>query len=449
MEARDQRALLKNEIAERGLSSLSLSLNVPGFPKSNSTVKAFFRSCLRDLKYTLKANCIDIKADEAIEDCDRTGDFFIVPCFTLQLSLKEIKQICEDFEEKHPLGRFIDVDMNDRQGNSVSSGKSKLCFFCREKPAIECRREKTHDFDALRSYMFSEMEIYCRKQKEELVGKKISSLALKAILAEISLTPKPGLVDKFSCGSHADMNYQTFLDSTAAIAPFFGELIHEGFIFTRDDLTRALPVIRNIGLRMEASMYKATENVNTQKGIIFLLGLSLFACGKLFSQNDYFAIEEFRAIIKSICKDLVSKELGDLTHPAKSHGENIFLKYGYSGARGEAESGFSRIFDYGLPQLIDSAEFTDEAMIKCLLALAANNDDTNILYRSNPEVLNRFKGFCDKALKNFNEANYSEVIDFCKNENISPGGSADLLAVTIFVWLMINFDQQTGLTHIF
>jgi len=69
--------------------------------------------------------------------------------------------------------------------------------------------------------------------------------------------------------------------------------------------------------------------------------------------------------------------------------------------------------------------------------------------RSNPEVLNRFKGFCDKALKNFNEANYSEVIDFCKNENISPGGSADLLAVTIFVWLMINFDQQTGFTHIF
>ena len=115
MEARDQRALLKNEIAERGLSSLSLSLNVPGFPKSNSTTNAFFRSCLRDLKYTLKANCIDIKADEAIEDCDRTGDFFIVPCLALHINLKGIKQICEDFEENHPMGRFIDVDLNDQQ----------------------------------------------------------------------------------------------------------------------------------------------------------------------------------------------------------------------------------------------------------------------------------------------------------------------------------------------
>jgi holo-ACP synthase/triphosphoribosyl-dephospho-CoA synthase len=449
LEARDQRAFLKTQIANRCLACLSLSLNVPGFPKSNSTTNAFFRSCLHDLKYTLKANCIDINADEAIEDCDMAGDIFIVPCTTVHLSLTEIKQICEDFEGSHPLGRFIDVDLNDQQGNSISSGKSKLCFFCLEKPAIECRREKTHDFDALRSFMFSEMAIYCQSQREELISNKISSLAVKAILSEISLTPKPGLVDKFNCGSHGDMNYQTFMDSTAAISPFFRELIHEGFVFSTDDLTKALPVIRNIGLHMEAAMYEATHHVNTQKGIIFLMGLSLFACGRMFSQNDHFEMEEFLAIIKSICKDLVSKELGGLTHPAKSHGENMFLKYGYTGARGEAESGFRTVFDYGLPQLIVTLDLTDEAMTKCLLALAVNNNDTNILYRSNPEVLARFKGLCDTALKNFNDANYSEVIDFCTGENISPGGSADLLAVTIFVWLMINFDQQTGLTHIF
>jgi len=449
LEARNNRALLKNEIAIKGLCSLSLSLNVPGFPKSNATVKAFFISCLRDLKYILEANCIDINVDEAIEDCDMAGDFFIVPFTIVHLSLTEIKQICEDLEENHPLGRFIDVDLNDKQGNSVSSGKSKICFFCREKPAIECRRENVHDFDALRTYMFSEMAIYCRKQKEELISKKISSLALKAILAEIALTPKPGLVDKFSYGSHSDMNYQTFMDSTAAISPFFGELIHEGFNFNKDDLTRALPVIRNIGIRMEAAMYEATHNINTQKGIIFLMGLSLFACGRLFRLSDHFDKDEFRDIIKNICKDLIKKELAGLTYPVKSHGENIFLKYGYTGARGEAESGFRTVFEYGLPKLMDTHELNDEALTKCLLALAANNDDTNILYRSNPEVLKRFKELCDTALKDFNEANYSAVTDFCRVENISPGGSADLLVVSVFVCLMINFDQQTGFTHLF
>lgn len=420
------------------MPSLSLSLNVPGFPKSNSTTNAFFSYCLRELKFTLKARRIEINEKEAIESCDAAGDFFLVPCSTVNFSLTEIKQICEDFENYHPLGRFIDADLNDSEGNSVSSGKSKLCFFCLERPAIECRRQNAHDFEELRSFMFPKMAAYCLKQKEELIIKKLSLLAQRAILSEISLTPKPGLVDKFSCGSHADMNYQTFLDSTAAISHWFGELVREGFYFQNDDLSKALPVIRNIGLRMESAMYEATRNVNTQKGIIFLMGLSLFACGKQFSRNDRFETEEFRLIIRSICKYLVEKELGNINLSAKSHGEDTFLKYGFSGARGEAESGFATIFDFGLPQLAEVADLNNEAMIKCFLAIAANNDDTNILFRSGPEVLNTFRDLCQIALENYNDANYSAVIDFCRNENISPGGSADLLAVTIFVWSVMR-----------
>jgi len=415
---------------------LSVSLNVPGFPKSNSTTKAFFRYCLNDLKYALIAHRIEIVEEEMVEGCDMAGDFFIVPCSTIILSLTEIKQICEDFEGNHPLGRFIDADLNDQQGNSVSSGKSKLCFFCHQRPAIECRRENAHDFEELRSFMFTKMAAYCLKQKEELMIKKLSSLAQQALLAEISLTPKPGLVDKFSSGRHADMNYQTFIDSTSAISPWFGELVRAGFAFQEDDYIKALPIIRNIGLRMEAAMFEATRKVNTQKGIIFLMGLSLFACGKLFSRNDQFVVEEFRSIIRSICKDIVKKELVGNTQSVKSHGEDIFQRFGFGGARGEAESGFRMVFEYGLPQLIDVAELNDEVMIKSFLAIAANNNDTNILFRSNPEVLDGFKELCRDALENFNDANYSAVIDFCRNENISPGGSADLLAVTIFVWFV-------------
>jgi triphosphoribosyl-dephospho-CoA synthetase len=197
---------------------------------------------------------------------------------------------------------------------------------------------------------------------------------------------------------------------------------------------------------MEAAMYEATRNVNTQKGIIFLMGLSLFAFGKLYSQNNRFEVEEFRAIIRNICKDLVKKELGSIIHSGKSHGEKIFLKYGFSGARGEAESGFRMVFDFGLPQLTGVADLNDEVMTKCFLSIAANNADTNILFRSNPVVLSGFKKLCDSALENFNDINYSAVIDFCRNENISPGGSADLLVVTIFVWLVINADREQNLT---
>jgi len=399
-------------------------------------VKAFFSHCLHDLKYHLKAHLIDIHHEEAIEKCDAAGDFFIAACSKEVKTLPELKQICEDFEINHPLGRFIDVDLNDEQGNTVSSGKSKLCFFCQEKPAIECRRENTHDPETLRSFMFSKMDEYCRQQREATIIKHLSSLGMKALLYEISLSPKPGLVDKFSNGSHTDMDYQTFIDSSSAIFPWFEELVRAGFSFHDNDLTKALPIIRNIGLRMESAMYEATGNINTQKGIIFLMGLSLFACGKLFSQNDHFNAEEFRSLVRSICQDMVMNELSSSSHSEKSHGEDIFHKHGFSGARGEAESGFQMVFDYGLPQLTGVSELNDEVMIKCFLAISSKNADTNILFRRGPGVLSDFQELCKKALDNFSGENYSAVIDFCKRENISPGGSADLLAVTIFVWLI-------------
>ncbi|BBE19173.1 2-(5''-triphosphoribosyl)-3'-dephosphocoenzyme-A synthase [Aquipluma nitroreducens] len=426
------------------MPSLSLSLNVPGFPKSNSTVGSFFRSCLRDLKNTFVAHRIDIHEKEAIEICDTAGDFYLIPFSIDDFGLNEIKQICEDFEENHPLGRFVDVDLNDQQGNTVSSGKSKLCFFCREKPAIECRRENAHSFDELRTFMFSEMAVFLGCQRKKQIIKKLASLAQQAILAEIALTPKPGLVDRHSSGSHSDMNYQMFVDSTEAISFGFDELVREGFAFQNDDLTKALPRLRDIGLQMESAMFEATGNVNTQKGVIFLMGLSLFACGKLFSQSDRFQVGEFRNIIRGICKDMVRNEMGNPS--GKSHGEKVFLKYGFSGARGEAESGFATVFDFGLPEIIQEKQLNDESMTKCLLAIAANNNDTNILFRSNTEVLNRFKNLCRIALDDFNPANYDALADVCKQENISPGGSADLLAVTTFVWSVIQADKQKHFT---
>lgn len=448
LEARDKRALLKHDIARKGLFSLSLSLNIPGFPKSNPTSRAFFKHCLREFRYTLRAHQVGIADSQAQEWCDAAGDFFMVPCSTGPLDVWAIKQVCEEFEQNHPLGRFIDADLNDQNGDSVSSGKSKRCFFCLERPAIECRREKIHEVEELREFMFPQMESYCHQQQQADTIKTLTSLAIKAVLYEISLTPKPGLVDKISNGSHTDMTYRTFIDSIAAISPWFTELVRQGLSYHDSDMTKVLPLVRNVGLRMETAMFEATRNVNTQKGIIFLLGLSLFACGKLFRQSTQFNVDEFRDIIRDICRDLVKKELVDIPRSSKSHGEDIFLKYGNGGARAEAEGGFGMVFKYGLPQLSGIDDLTDQACRRCFLAIAANNDDTNILHRSNPNVLNQFKALCKVALQDSTDASYSAVIDYCKKENISPGGSADLLALTIFVWSVIQADEQQRFTNL-
>ncbi len=429
---------LKKLLAEKGLPCLSFNLNIPGFPKSNTTAKSFFRLCLTELKYHLKSHLIEIRVKETVEICDSAGDFFLAPFSEGRLSLPEIKQICEDFEENHLLGRFLDVDLNDNQGNIISSGKSKLCFFCKVQPAIECRRLNSHDQEEVRKYMFEQMAEYCRIRKESQFAKRLSSFAFRAILSEISLTPKPGLVDKFSHGSHTDMDFQTFINSSAAISGWFEELFNAGLNYTNDDLTKALPVIRNIGLQMESEMFRVTNQVNTQKGIIFLVGLSLFSCGKLYSEGARFETHLFRSMVKDICKDLVMKELMDTASSKNSHGEVVFQKYGFSGARGEAESGFETVFEMGLPQLAGMVHMNNHDLTNCFLSIASKNEDTNILYRCGPDVLKAFQKLCKNALDNFNDKNYAAIGEFCLQKGISPGGSADLLAVSIFLWLMIN-----------
>jgi holo-ACP synthase/triphosphoribosyl-dephospho-CoA synthase len=439
--AREQRALLKSKIAEKGYPCVSLSLNVPGFPKSNPTVNNFFKYCLQDMQFMLKSHLVEVYNIDAIERCDAAGDFFVAPFTVGKLGIIELKQICENFEEGHPLGRFIDVDVNDKKGNFISSGKSKICFYCQVKPAIECRREQSHDMVQLRSMMFSNMRDYCNRQRESLLSKQLASLALKALLYEISLTPKPGLVDRLSNGSHADMNFLTFTDSSAAISLYFEELVQAGSAFQDEGHIRALPIIRNIGLRMEAAMFQATGNINTHKGLIFLMGLTLFSCGRLYSSLNQFDPVYFRSIARDICRDIVKRELQDSKPSNSTHGLDVFRSSGFSGARGEAEGGFRTVFEVGLPYLAEENHLNDTALTQCFLAIASQNMDTNILFRGGPDVLMNFQKLCKAALEDYTESNYMRVAEFCRNENISPGGSADLLALSIFFWSVMKCES--------
>jgi holo-ACP synthase/triphosphoribosyl-dephospho-CoA synthase len=442
--ARDARSLLRKEFSARYLPSLSLNLNVPGYPKSNEIAGRFFLYCLEDLKVYITARLIHLVEKEAILKKDEAGDFYIVPFSPGHHSIKEIKQFCEDFEETHALGRFIDVDITDNEGMPVTSGKSKSCFYCNERPADECRRDQRHETGEVRAFMVEKMRTYCQQQREITISRNLATLALQSILHEISLTPKPGLVDKFSNGVHSDMNYITFINSTAAISGYFNDLVKAGFAFAENDLTMALPVIRNIGLRMEKSMFESTNNVNTQKGIIFLMGLSLFSSGYLFAHEDEFQTENFRTIIKEICKAVTKRELESSPRPPETHGEHIYKKLKIAGARGEAENGFPTVFDYGLPELQKFDEPDEQMLLRAFLAIAAKNIDTNILYRSNEEVLNQFRELSQSAL---DSGNMNPLVDFCLKQKISPGGSADLLAVSIYLYLLIKQSGNNGLLN--
>lgn len=428
--AKDEIARIRMQYAAKKQATVSLSLNVPGFPKSNRVTARFFDQGLSELKLHLQAHRIFIMADESFYNCNAAGEVYIVPVMADNTAISGIKQTCEQFEERHAVGRFIDVDVFDQTGVPVSSGKSKICFYCKDSPAIECRRLNRHEPDELRAYMFSEMERYCDGERKINISRRLSTLAISAALHEIALTPKPGLVDRMNNGSHSDMNFNTFMQSTSAIAPYFTDLVKTGFEFG-DDFSGALPVIRQTGLLMEKAMFDATGGVNTQKGLIFAMGICLFGCGIWFRENKLFEADGFRMVVRAVCKNLVT-ELDKAAGSAVTHGNIVYNKFQVEGIRKEASEGFPTVFSHGLPILMKYDDLNDEALKLAFLAIASVCSDTNILFRAGVEVLDSFRSLASSAFQSKDDTKYTELIAFCNKMHISPGGSADLLALSIF-----------------
>lgn len=438
--ARESRTLLRKNIAESGNDSLSLTLNIPGYPKSNKLLSFFFTDILNDLRIFLQANRIFIEDKKEIVKVDPAGDFYLIPILKNRgLTASEIKTATELFEGKHELGRLIDIDIFDSNGNPVSSKKEKACYFCGMYSALNCMRNKRHSYEEIREKILTDITVFLKEKQKKKNINKICSMAQKALLYEISISKKPGLVCFENSGVHTDMNFFTFLNSTSALLPYFKEFCTMGYYYN-GALEMVLPKIREIGLNAENSMFQATNQVNTQKGIIFLFGLSLFAISKVISENGFFSEKEFQETVKIIGRNLVKNELHHIGEP-KTHGEKVFKKHGKlgTGIRQEIESGLPIIFQTALPYF--SANLTteiykdqvklQEILLQGLLRIMTVNNDTNILYRSNLETLNYIKKAANQSI--YDQKEYKKLYEFCKTHKISPGGSADLLAVSLLL----------------
>ncbi len=442
--AKETRRELRKKLALNQFATISVSLNIAGYPKNNGITQLFFDFLLNDFKIFLIANRINISINKKFEILDEAGDFYCDKIEDKTIDLIQLKLKTEEFEQHHKVGRLIDIDVFDKNGIPISSNKTKKCLLC-EKSAMVCMREKNHSYKDLREFSFENMQLYINtKQKKEIL-QNICEMANKAILYEVAVTPKPGLVDFEDSGAHSDMNYFTFLNSSVAISPFWLEFAKLAYNY-KGDLTNALPEIRKIGIRAEEKMLFATNNTNTHKGLIFIMGLSVFASVYSLHKNNYiFDSSLFRNTLQKITKDIVENELKSLNKKSRSHGEKTFQKFGIrgAGARYQAQTGFLVVFEKVIPFLSEqlknnrhqNKEELNEILKKALLLLIANVDDSNVLYRNSAEAKNL------KMMANLvyqGKKDYAELCLFCKEKNISPGGAADLLALSLFLFFIQN-----------
>ncbi len=252
----------------------------------------------------------------------------------------------------------------------------------------------------------------------------IAHLATRALQAELDTTPKPGLVDKRDNGAHRDMDHALMLRSIRALHPYFIRLAQLGCSSPQpphDDIVR-------IGIEAERAMFEATGGVNTYKGALFSMGLAVIAAGGAALCHNTNAMSSSIAALAS--RFPITKG---------THGSEAKTRACLKGALDNACDGYRMLFEEWLPFYETCVESADPyALHKTLLRIMCDLDDTNIVYRTSLATMLQVKEESKQLLQSFSIMGLETMNSKFMRCNISPGGSADMLSLVVFLYSVLR-----------
>jgi holo-ACP synthase/triphosphoribosyl-dephospho-CoA synthase len=441
LESRDRRQRLREDLLVRYRCPLvQVSPLNPG-PVKNSTYALRLQELADEaVRTALQEAGLHILQELGAREETGPWDLYVVKGDAAQ-----IKRLMIQLEEMHPLGRLFDLDVIDTKGIPLSRRllgyPERRCILCGGSVSA-CIRMGSHTLEELLSEIRGRIESYTDEKAAVRSPIHVARLCREALREEVELTPKPGLVDLEDPGAHTDMCLDTFYQSIDAIVPYFEETVRAGWNTCRIPVGEVLPRVRHIGVEAEQAMFTATAGVNTHKGVIFSMGILCLAIGRMLGLGIPPKPSRLFRVAKGMCRGILRKELEqDPVAPTK--GWEAFKRYGVLGVRGEAEKGFPRVRFFALPLLrlllFLFPSQRDRCLLTVLLGLMVMVQDTNILGRGGREGLRWVRLFALRTLlrggaltRRGRRLLYSFRAQ-CKARRLSPGGSADLLALTIFL----------------
>lgn len=271
----------------------------------------------------------------------------------------------------------------------------------------------------------------------------VAHLATRALKAELNTTPKPGLVDSHDSGAHRDMNHALMMRSIRAMHPYFVRLATLGYdspkLPAHDDIVR-------IGIEAEKAMFNSTGGVNTYKGALFSLGLAVTAATYIIGRGKVATTTHGKEYVPG---DLLSAIIIQLANgfpdTSGTHGSRAkqLAQSGCSlkSALDNAREGYSQLFGEWLP-FYETRIKGDDSYVKhkTLLRIMCDLDDTNIVYRTDYATMQQVKTQARHLLEDFSEAGIDDLNRDFVSRNISPGGSADMLALVVFLFGITRKD---------
>lgn len=392
--ARDRRASRQAALLSRyGRPVISFTMNIAGPVKDSPLIRYAFRSGLRKLE---ALPCAQLCREVIFEP---TGPEALLVYETQDARL--LKAFCIRLESEGEAGRLFDLDVLDANGEKLSRETGRTCLVC-GGPVSVCSRSRAHGLEAITARTGAILEAFA--------AETLGEMAENALLAEVHFTPKPGLVDEANNGAHRDMDVPLFERSAHALRPCFEEFVRLG-------LQGAAPAaLQQAGVRAEQAMFAATGGVNTHKGAIYSGALLLHAAGRLLSGEEE----------GDLC-ELAAQTAAAIPAPTGTHGAAVRAQCG--GIRTEAVSGYPTA-QAVLRQLRQSGP------LDALLLSMSRLDDSTLWHRGGSEGAQLVRSRAADILAapaSEREARTRRLDAELIERNLSPGGSADLLAMAFFL----------------
>ncbi len=259
----------------------------------------------------------------------------------------------------------------------------------------------------------------------------IAHLATDALRAELNTTPKPGLVDRHDNGAHKDMDLALMSKSIDALQPFLVKLAMVGHNCAEKDMVPETDEIRQIGIDAERAMLSATGGVNTHRGALFSMGLTTLAAS--------WCMEHEGRIEEQQLRDLIMQVAGGFAPTAGTHGNDAVNAHRVMGALDLAKAGYQQLFSNWLPAYRGYlAEDAGHACHRLLLLIMSQLDDTNVIHRVGYDQAQQVKQEAQALLDSYSVEGMESLNRDYIARNVSPGGSADMVALTVFIHSILN-----------
>ncbi len=429
LDARERRVWIQNElIREYNCPVISFTMNIAGPVKVTALTVRAFEKGLGMLREALQEAEITVNREYRISE--HTGyEAFL----SVQADAEQVKGICVEIEESIDIGRLFDMDVLGTDGVKLDRKKERSCIVCGREGRY-CASRRIHSASEVASAMHKLLQEHFLRADAERTAEQ----AVCAMIEEVCTTPKPGLVDRNNTGSHEDMDIPLFVRSALSLKAYLQTCFLLGNEHREEPAELTFPYLRHAGLQAEKTMYEATAGVNTHKGALFHFGLLTGAAGRLWSAEGKYELTAITDTVRAFTQAALGSELQELKE-AHTTGEKLYRQYGITGARGEAMQGYPSVREIAMPvfvRTLEEGKDRNEAGMLALLQLVAETTDTNMIRRGGKARADEASARAKELAEN-EKVSVQDLLDldeyFIEN-HLSPGGCADLLAVTYFLY---------------